>query len=295
VKAPVLSFIEKLDYLKDIGQVIIDAEEAWSDTATEIDMKANLKVINPMGRVSIPGSMEKSTRESGVMDWKRAREFGGAFLEILILDLGKSLKLTGTAFISGKMETDTRANGWTAWSMVKVVIPFQWETCILGSITRENPMDLASINGKMVVSTWVSFVTGWSTEKESGGSEIMPKRVTTTTVSMRMIKRMAWERLLGSQAISIEVATAMTKDMVTARCTGVMAQVIKENGRREFSMELERWSFLMGEWRRVTSRTIYIRSQQLKHPNWNSSKRKKFCLIKDLDRINLARLGLDLL
>lgn len=64
---------------------------------------------------------------------------------------------------------------------------------------------------------------------------------------MIMTRKAEWVSLLGKVEISIKEATRTMNGMVTVKCTGLMAPVIRVNGKMEFSMELVVWSFLMGE------------------------------------------------
>ena len=71
-------------------------------------------------KVSIPGPMAKSTKENGLRDSKKGKEYGKEFSVILISGNGDNLKQQVTAYINGKMVINTRENGSTASSMDKV-------------------------------------------------------------------------------------------------------------------------------------------------------------------------------
>jgi hypothetical protein len=55
--------------------------------------------------------MAKTTKGSGKLDLKKAKESGRASLATHILASGHKVKLMGTVYISGRTEIDTKENG----------------------------------------------------------------------------------------------------------------------------------------------------------------------------------------
>ena len=58
-------------------------------------------------------------------------------------------------------------------------------------------------------------------------------------VNIIWIKSMAMEFLAGKVEMFIKAIIRMMKEMVMEKCTGLMAQPIKVNGEKEFSMDME--------------------------------------------------------
>ena len=74
-------------------------------------MKANGLTTRLMEKEYIIGQMEKFMMESGKMVLKKDTECGKEFLEILILDNGKTQRQMVMEFINGKMKTDMKDLG----------------------------------------------------------------------------------------------------------------------------------------------------------------------------------------
>ena len=77
-------------------------------------------------------------------------------------------------------------------------------------------------------------------EKENGRNSKMYKTVTNMKDSTRMIRKMDMESLIGRVAIFTEETMLMMRERGTVKCTGLMDQFTKENGKKEFNMEWDK-------------------------------------------------------
>lgn len=82
-------------------------------------------------------------------------------------------------------------------------------------------------------------------EKVSGKKIIKYQILIVMKESTRMIRKMAMEYLNGSLVMSIKAITKMMKEKDMVKCSGLMGQLIKDSGDKEFNMELVEWSFLI--------------------------------------------------
>jgi len=106
-----LWFIEKIEFTKDNGEMTREKAKEWKDIQMEINMKEIFIREKLMEKEYIIGQMEKFMMESGKMVLKKDTECGKEFLEILILDNGKTQRQMVMEFINGKMETDMKDLG----------------------------------------------------------------------------------------------------------------------------------------------------------------------------------------
>jgi hypothetical protein len=88
------------------------------------------------------------------------------------------------------------------------------------------------INGKMEVYIVGSSKKALSMEKENGEKLQIIQNATDLKVNIQMIKRMAQVPLLGSQGIFIMVLISMMNVWDMVKCTGLMDQSTKVNGKK---------------------------------------------------------------
>lgn len=150
-------------------------------------------------------------------------------------------------YISGKMVIVMRASGQIVLSMDKELMFLQMEIPTLDSTKMVFLMDTDSINGKMEVFTKESFEKVLNKARVSGAKNLILLDAIRMKAHMKMTRKVEWAYLLGKVGINIKAVTRMTNGMDTVKCTGQMAQVIKENGRMESNMELVVWNFPMVE------------------------------------------------
>jgi hypothetical protein len=100
--------------MKDSGDMIIVKAKAWKSTLTGTSMKEISKKEKLMEKVSTIGLTEKSMMENGKMELKKAMVCGEVYLEIVISDNGKIVKLMDMEFINGRMGIGMKEVGSTA-------------------------------------------------------------------------------------------------------------------------------------------------------------------------------------
>lgn len=84
-----------------------------------------------------------------------------------------------------------------------------------------------------------------STVRVNGRNFKINRIATNMRVSTQMIKRMVMVFSHGKVVTFIKVTMLMTNVMGTVRCSGLMVQAIKVNGKKEYSMVMERWYSLI--------------------------------------------------
>jgi len=206
--------------------------------------------------VFIAGLMGRFTKASGLMALKKAKEFGKAFLETLILVNGNKAKQTAMEFISGRTVIDTRVSGATVSSTVRARTSLQTAMSLQAPTSRASPMEWASTSGKMAASTSVSFKKDRNTAKASGRNDLMPQTATHMREAMKMIRRMVSVNLRGRAATCTKATTKKTNATATAKCTGLTAHATKESGRKAFNTASVVWSSPMAASKRATLKTM---------------------------------------
>ena len=66
---------------------------------------------------SMNGETEKYMMVNGLMEWKKAKDFGRIRRVIIILESGRTLKLMDMGSMYGQMVTNMKVNGLDLWSM----------------------------------------------------------------------------------------------------------------------------------------------------------------------------------
>jgi hypothetical protein len=230
--------------MRDTGWRIRGMDMDTRDTKMITPTLVSFRITNPRVKVYIHGRMGKYMMDSGKKERRRVMEYGEEYTVTATLENGREARQRDTEFICGKMETSTKESGATVSSMVMaqtslvMVIPFR------GSISMESQMALDNISGATVHFTLVIFGRDSSTARESGASPI-DLNLTHTRVNTIWIRSMAMEYFLGSQGICTKATTKMTRETDMEKCTGPMAQFIRESGRKDVNMGLERCYSLM--------------------------------------------------
>lgn len=97
--------------MKVIGMMTRDMVEDTNDFQMVTFIKATTNMERLMVKDSLLGLMEKSMMENGLMESKKATEFGKELKENLTLDSGKIVKQMVMEFTNGKMEINMKGNG----------------------------------------------------------------------------------------------------------------------------------------------------------------------------------------
>lgn len=122
----------KTEYTKDNGTTTCETAEATKGTQMRTDTKAISNPVKLTEKAFTPGRMEKCTTANGKTVSNKVTEFGGDFLEILILGSGLKVKLKGMECISGRMGIGMRGSGLTVLNMARVRIFLLIKMYILG-------------------------------------------------------------------------------------------------------------------------------------------------------------------
>lgn len=236
--------IGKREFMKASGKAIPATVEAWNATRTETNMKENSWAISPTARVSTHGQMEKSTKENGVLVWRRARESGKAFLVTPTSASGDRPKLTAMVSINGKTETDMRVNGRIVSSMDKGQISSLTAMSILDSTNSVSLTDSANTSGRTEATMLAISRMGWNMVKAVGVRKLMLLTATLMKVNMNSTRSVDLVNSLGRVATSIRAVTRAMSAMVMVKCTGLTGLAIKVNGTTEFRTVWAGWSSL---------------------------------------------------
>jgi hypothetical protein len=121
--------------------------------------------------------------------------------------------------------------------MVKALIYLLMGIHILDNINMASLTGSVNINGKMVVYMLVNLEMGKNMEKANGRNKQIRLTVTHMKVSIFKIRKTVMVYFNGKVVIYTKEIIKMMKEMDMEKCTGQMAQSIKDNGSRAFNME----------------------------------------------------------
>ena len=105
--------------------------------------------------------------------------------------------------------------------------------------------------------------------KENGERSLTLKTAIHMKGVTKTIRKMAWVNLSGKVGTFTMVCIKMMKEMVTEKCFGLMVLVIKESGKKAYSMELVGWSSLMEELKKACLRTMCSKGPLKHHSSSN--------------------------
>lgn len=183
---------------------------------------------NQRDMVPIHGKMVRPMRESGLMGIKMAQGYGEDLRVILTLESGKMAKQMDTVSILGSMVIDTKASLKTVSSMEKVLRNLQMGIHTKALMLWGNRMDMENIIGLLVAIIKETFNTAWEVEKGFGRED--QETLIGTKVSTKMIRKKVLEHLFGKMDVYTKEISLMIFETVMVKCSGRMAEVIKENG-----------------------------------------------------------------
>jgi hypothetical protein len=170
--------------------------------------------------------------------------------------------------ILGRMEIDMKVNGKTVSSMDKALIFLQMEIHLMVHIKWGNLMVTDNINGKMEVSILESSKMDSKMVKANGRKHKTLKIAMHMMVSTFKIKRMGMVFFNGKVETYTRALTRMTREKVTERCIGSMAQFIKENGNVVSNTAWGKCSFQMVQLKKATLKTMYIKEEKILKQIW---------------------------
>lgn len=99
------------EFLKASGLMIRERVEDMRGTKMGIAMKASFLIIKPMEEESINGKREKFMTGNGLMERRKAMEYGEACMATATLESGKILKQRDTEFMSGRTVISMKESG----------------------------------------------------------------------------------------------------------------------------------------------------------------------------------------
>ena len=114
-----------------------------------------------------------------------------------------------------------------------------------------------SIDGPMDKYILEISIRGSNMEKENGRAQRMLYPLIVTMESIKRIKRVDMEFILGLVAISIKETILMMRGMEMDRCSGPMEVCMRVSGLEASSTELEEWFSLMDQPKKDISKTMY--------------------------------------
>ena len=97
--------------MKVSGLKIKDMEMDLSDTKMGMLTRESFKVISPMEKGLIIGTIMKSTMENGKMDVRTVQAYGKELKGILMQVIGRITKFQEKVCIFGKMEINMKESG----------------------------------------------------------------------------------------------------------------------------------------------------------------------------------------
>jgi hypothetical protein len=205
-----------------------------------INMKESSRMAKRMAKVCISGQMGKFMMVSGGTELRKVMVFGRESSVILISESGKIAKLMVTEYINGKMETGMKETGEIVLSMDRELIYLQMAIPIQANTNLVSLMVMDNTSGRTAVFMSVNSKMVSSMERVNGKSSKIPNNATNTMESMLMIKRTVTECSLGRVAMFIEETMLMMSETAMEKCSGLMVQCIKANGKKVFSMAMVR-------------------------------------------------------
>jgi hypothetical protein len=130
------------------GKTTKDKEMVPKSLRLEVNMSASIKITNLMARVYLLGTVERPTKESGNLVERMVLEYGKGLITILMLGIGKIIRLVGMVCINGVMGTSTMVNGRIQLNMDREQNSSQMETPTQVYIIMVNLTVMDNINGE---------------------------------------------------------------------------------------------------------------------------------------------------
>jgi hypothetical protein len=152
--------------------------------------------------------------------------------------------------------------------MDKALIFLRMEIHLMVHIKWGNLTVMDNINGKTEVFILESSKMDSKMVKANGRKHKTLKIAMHMMVSTFKIKRMDMVFFNGKVEIFTRAITRMTREMVTERCIGLMAQFIKENGNVVSSMVWAKCSFQTVQLKKAILKTMYIKEEKILKQIW---------------------------
>ena len=153
------------------------------------------------------------------------------------MENGRTVKLMGMEFINGRMEIGMRVSGGIALSMDREQTFLLMETHLQDNINMANQMDLDNTSGLMAALILENLKMVLKMEKVNGKKWEIQLIAIVMKVNICLIKRMDMGYLHGKVETYIKEIIRKMKGMDKAKCIGLMAQFIKDNGVKGFNMD----------------------------------------------------------